>query len=444
MSNENTAAGVGSRRVPKACCEMISDKFDMQSQVQLESAQLNSIDGFLRPIGGVSSGSPFSWELTPVSDSFLMMNGLTIYGVCKVVKADGSAIGAGEKVGLVNGFGLSLFDEISVFLNGFKISQDSDTGMAYKNTLETLLSYENDAEKTHLKTTIYSLDDVDKLENFDPAQNSAFKERSDRIRESKDFDFTVPLNTDMTRSDNHLAPGSTLLIKAKLNSDAFLIKSAEENPAYKLVIKDLKLYYRRVRLDPTISSKIIGKSHHYLTARTQLLHRSLPAGLSNYHTQLYTGLMPRTVICAMVSSKAYNGSYTDNPYNFKHYNLEGFNLRLSGTSVPSERFSPRWDDDLVMREFTSLFQNIGMYRTDRSCSITYERFKSGGFLLPLDLTPDQCNSSHIHISSPGILSAEFTFKKPLPEPITILFYSVFNQRITTNPDIKLQSSIEIL
>ena len=446
MANEVTASGIGAKRVPKACCEIISDKFDMGSDVPLESAQLNGTTGFVRPVGGIAAGSPYTFELTPIADSFLMMNGIYIYGKCQVVGGNDAAIAAAAKVGLVNGFGLSIFDEISVFLNGFKISQDTDTNVHYKSMIETLLSYENEAMNTHLKTTLYDLDKPANLENFDPtaAGNDAFKGRAKFIKESRTFDFAVPLATDFTRADNHLAPGNTLLIKAKLNNNRFLIKSSEDNASYKLVIKDLKMYYHRVRLDPSITSKILGKTHRYLTAKTQLLHRSLASGLSNYNTQLFQGLLPRTLVISMVRTDAFNGSYSKNPYNFQHFDINTINLRVNGIAVPADSYMPDFENDIYMREYLELFRNTGTYRVDRGTAISYERFKKGCTFFAFDLTPDLCNSNHLHVSTPGVLSAEFNFKNALPTNITILFYAVFSQRITTDADIKLQSAIDIL
>lgn len=446
MTNEVTTAGVGNRFLPKNCCEIISNKFNLDSNVELETGQVSSTAGFIRPTGGTAAGTPYNFDLPPVADTFLQMNSMYFYIKCKIQKADGTSLTATDSVGLVNGFGLSFFEEIQVFLNGFKISQDTDVAMPYKNMIETQLSYEGDAKETHLTTNLFKMDTTSAMEDFDylNGSNTGFKTRSSTIQLSKEFDFTVPLCTDFTRADNHLAPGSTLGIVAKQNSTPFLIKSNSDDAAFKIIVQDIRLYYNRIRLDPKLTAGIVQKPHRYLTARTQLLHRALAQGLHSFHTELFRGALPRTVVVCQVKSSAFGGRYKENPYNFQHFKVNDINLRLNGLSIPSDAYECDFDNNLVMRAYTELFINTGTWRNDRGACVSLERFKKGSTFFCWDLTPDRCNSYHLHNSRSGVLDLEMTWKTPLEQPTTILIYAVFNQRITANVDNKMQNLIEVI
>ena len=445
--NNPSNSGLGNRSAPSDCCEIISDKFDLNSNVQLEAGQVANVTGFVRPVGGVSSGSPYTFNLDSMADYFLQMNSLYIYVKCKVVFATGKSIAEAQKVGLVNGFGLSFFDAIEVSLDGFPVNKGSDTRMPYKNMIETLLSYESDARTTHLKASIFEMDDIDHLENMDPsaAGNNAFKKRNALMKESKVFDFTVPLMTDFTRSDNHLAPGEKLSIKAIQSSNPFLLKSSEDNASYIVKVEDIRLYYNRIRIDPTISANILSTPHRYLSAQTHLKHFTLPSGLSSYNMELYSGPLPRSIVVGQVLTSAYDGSYDKNPFNFQHFNVNHLALKINGQSIPSDGYTPDFENNLISREYTELHVNTGTFRTDRGSCVTMARFKKGCTLFPWDCTYDRCNSNHLHVTRDGLMELSIGWKKPLEKPITILVYACFNQRIVTNYDPKiLTPKIEII
>ena len=431
MNPPAVSTGVGNRKLPSSCSNWLSDKFKFNKDIMLETGQIDSVGAFARPIGDVDT-SPLTFRIDPMADTFLQMENMYFWVKCKIVKGDaGANVVAADKFGVVSAFGLSFFKNIKVLLNGFELSPSCENDIGYKNYLETILSYDVKDQNTYLAPSIYDLDDVDDLECLAAGEDdSSFKRRFDKVKQSKSFDFTVPVCCDFFRSDSHLAPGNKLTIVATRESDAFLIKSAAGVASkFHIKIEDIKLYYNRIRLDPTLTSKILGKPCQYLSAQTQLKKFSLPDNISTYNVELYNGILPRTVIIGQVRTSASQGNYTQNPFNFQHFDINRLTLRLNGQSIPSDSLTPSFGNNLYAREYAELMLNCGFHRSDRTSSISYERYAKGSTFFVFDTTFDKCNSLELHKGLVGSLELEINWGTPLENPITILVYSIFNQRV---------------
>jgi hypothetical protein len=58
--------------------------------------------------------------------------------------------------------------------------------------------------------------------------------------------------------------------------------------------------------------------------------------------------------------------------------------------------------------------------------ITLEMFTKGFYILEFNLTPDrEADEKHIILPRQGNVRIEALFKKPLPEPVTCIFYAEF-------------------
>ena len=449
------SAGIGNRKLPDACSSWISDKFKFNKDIMLETGQIGNVNCFVRPIGDVDS-SPLTFRLDPMADTFLQSDNMYFWVKCKIIKGDGTAVTNADNFGIVSAFGLSFFRNIKVLLNGFELNPSCENDIGYKNYIETIMSYDLREQNTYLSSSIFHLDDMDNLEctngrnipaaGEDPAQPApkSMNLRYEKVKNSRTFDFTVPVCCDFFRSDSHIAPKNKITIVATRESNPFLIKSANGNATqYKVKVEDIKLYFNRIRLDPSLTAKILGKPCQYLSAQTQLKKYALPENITSYNIELYNGAIPRTVVVAQVQTTAVHGNYTQNPFNFQHFDINRLTLRLNGQSCPPDSFTPDFENDLYSREYTEFLLNCGFYQTDKTCSISQERYKKGSTFFVFDTTFDKCNSFHKHKLQTGSLELEINWKKPLPTPVSILVYSVFNQRIIQE-NLTLPATVELI
>ena len=80
-----------------------------------------------------------------------------------------------------------------------------------------------------------------------------------------------------------------------------------------------------------------------------------PSNVS-YEKTLFTGIAPSTLLVFFVSSTAVSGSYTENPFNLQHANVEEMYVTVESTEYPGKRLRPiKWSDSTsvanVRREY---------------------------------------------------------------------------------------------
>ena len=133
---------------------------------------------------------------------------------------------------------------------------------------------------------------------------------------------------------------------------------------YKIVIEDLKLYMRHIK----VSDGII-KQHMLLFQKQPAVYHmnktliktfAYPTGLPAIVVQnMFTGVLPKTIIIAMCKATAFNGTYGTNPYFYEHFNMTHGAVRVNGEQIPSEGYRPNWARDHYAHAYRDLFDNTG-------------------------------------------------------------------------------------
>ena len=81
-------------------------------------------------------------------------------------------------------------------------------------------------------------------------------------------------------------------------------------------------------------------------------------------TDIWYGPLPSHVFLVIVSSSAFEGNITQNPYNFAYYNLTSLQLTAGSLKVPENEFKPVFNGTNVSgtsiaREYMSLLEVAG-------------------------------------------------------------------------------------
>jgi len=113
-----------------------------------------------------------------------------------------------------------------------------------------------------------------------------------------------------------------------------------------------------------------------------------------------------------------------NPHNFSHYDLSSHALNVNGRQILTEGLSLGMDHEKTsVMGYRKLFEGSGIHQSNSGLQISHDIYTSGYFMLLFELTPDRAVSEG-HTSHPdkGNIRVELKFSKPLPEPITCIFY----------------------
>ena len=294
---------------------------------------------------------------------------------------------------------------------------------------------EQKVKEVNFQSKQYTQSIVDALvESYENKErlNSGFVERAKIIKGSKKFDYYIPLANDFLQSDRLLHPSVNLKIVLGRAPDSFSILSLE-NKGFTVKITDLKMFARYV----TVSDKVVEQHEKkinnnepliYPIAKTMVKTYNLPPGeRTKYISNMFMGVLPKSIIVTFVLTDAFHGNQSLNPYNFNHHDMSGCELRVNGESIPGEPIAPDFENDIFLREYMELYRNVGIdVAEDAGNIITPALYKSGMFFMCFDLTGDQCNMLHRHKREEGNIDAHIIFKKALPKALTVLALATFD------------------
>ena len=104
------------------------------------------------------------------------------------------------------------------------------------------------------------------------------------------------------------------------------------------------------------------------------------------HENLFTSPMPTRLVVGMVDNDAFNGSYTKNPYNFKHYNLTQMKIFLDGQQQYIKPIETNYAANQYITAYMSLFSGTGKQQRDEGNDLARDDYARGYALYAFDLT----------------------------------------------------------
>jgi len=133
----------------------------------------------------------------------------------------------------------------------------------------------------------------------------------------------------------------------------------------------------------------------------------------------------------MVKYTEFLVSVTMIPYHFRHYDLSSFALNVNGRQVSTQGLSLGMDHEKTsVMGYRTPFEVSGIYHSNSGLQITHDMYINGYLMLLFDLAPGRA-ASEGHTSHPdnGNIRVELKFSKPLPEPITCIFYLEYDNSV---------------
>ena len=219
-----------------------------------------------------------------------------------------------------------------------------------------------------------------------------------------------------------------LRIKLNRAKNSFCLVSLAAAPNFKVVITEAILYVRKVNV---ASSIILG--HAAALKQTTAKHPirrvyrkvlSIPQGFSSFTPDnLFLGpkrTIPKRIVLVLVDTEAFNGTYTSNPYNFKHHNLTQAGVCVHGKQIPRKPLFLKFDEaggQNFIAGFQSLFSGSGKLSQDAGNQINRSDYGSGYTALCCDLSPDHYSADHFQLIKQGNLRVELHFARALANTV---------------------------
>ncbi|XP_069035265.1 uncharacterized protein F54H12.2-like [Lepisosteus oculatus] len=148
-----------------------------------------------------------------------------------------------------------------------------------------------------------------------------------------------------------------------------------------------------------------------------------------FQDKLLLNGLPKVVILGFVDNAAFSGSFTQNPFNFKHYNVNFLALYADGEQIPTKPLQPDFQNGHCVREYFNLVETAGKRLKDKPVLVDREEYARGYTLFAFNLSPDDECTGHYSLIKSGNLRAEIRFATPLPTTVNMVVYALFDNVI---------------
>ena len=419
------------------CSTTETDLFSVPlTQTSIESTTVVEYN----PISSISDTSPLEYLITGNGMDYIDPSSIQLYVRVQIVRgAAGLDIDNTHHIAPVNLLLHSMFSDVEIKLNDVVISSNNST-YGYRSYLETLMSYGSDAKNSQLESSLYYQDTAggDAMEFADPIDqnclNNGLKKRHAYfIRNNGSVEMMGSLHSDISFQGKFLPSDVNLRIKLMRAKDQFCLMSSAANPAFRLKLLECKLLVRRVKLTSSVylahAKGLEISTAKYPIKRIVCKSITIPRGLLSHTLEhICTGQLPNRIVLGLVRNEAFNGSYTTNPYNFRHFNLTQLKVSLDGHSQHGIRMLEcDYDRGVYIESYLSLFQSTGKYRSDEGNTISRGDYPAGYTLYGFNLSQDNSTENAcLNLVREGNLRLDFKFSAPLPETINLIIYSEFD------------------
>jgi len=259
---------------------------------------------------------------------YLIQN-LMMQATVKIVDGDGKLPLKTDNVDPVNNMLPSLFESLQMSINDVIISP-SGTNYAYKDFIQTVLSYGSDSQaslqcKGFFNDIPFYTNEILGNQNYN-MKTQFF--RADRLANSdfkpKGATFLVKVYHDFGTAQKFLPPNTNVSLKFKLSSDKFyLLKLPEDTKNYHFVITDFCLYcpvgILSQRMCTDLYAKWSRENIKYYYDRLVVKAIAVPKGKQDFLTEnlFPDNENPSRIFFMFVESDAMVGSYMKSPFAFK-------------------------------------------------------------------------------------------------------------------------------
>uniref|UniRef100_A0A7E4ZQB0 BACON domain-containing protein n=1 Tax=Panagrellus redivivus TaxID=6233 RepID=A0A7E4ZQB0_PANRE len=308
--------------------------------------------------------------------------------------------------------GLTLYSQLRVSFNGTDI-YDSGTLYPYRAYFGTELSCSDSVKATELGVAGYAIDNA-----FNDATDKGFIQRKRMLKDGK-CTVLARLDFDFANQPLLLLNDVDVVFTLYRNNDKFCLQSIGGVADLRIRIESIKLLVNAVELQPSLNVTFFKKLEDtpaaYALRKTELRAFMINSGRMEFTQNLFTSIVPRRVVFALVAQNAFYGDVGQNPFNFKGYGLREFEITAGGRRFPYEKYKMNFDQGDAARPYLDLFHALGQHFNSANCGITFSKFKEGWTIFVVDLTASQDETCGFELVQNGSTDIKLEFATAVPE-----------------------------
>lgn len=260
---------------------------------------------------------------------------------------------------------------------------------------------------------------------FISGSNNGLFIRANWIALSKTMDLQGPIFHDLFSLERYLLNQVDVKVKLYRSPDNFALLAADTSMDFKIVIEDIYILARKIRVTPGVlfgHSKMLEKHNAlYPYTKVECRTQSIANGSTSFNWEnLFQGKRPDKVVIGFVKSRALNGDYTTNPFNFENCEIQHIALYSDGLPVGGQPLKLNFTKGAkIIRGFTNLLLYAGKWRYDESNALDKRHFISGSTLFAFQLEPGfSHHGEYLSLLKYGNVRLEVQFKTSLTGELT--------------------------
>ena len=297
------------------------------------------------------------------------------------------------------------------------------------------------------------------------SRNGGLKARADFFASSAEVELLSPIYTPLHTSPHLILPLCQIDYELNLNSESFVLQSAEANPEtkYSLRITEAALLVKKCKL---ISSLRIA--HAALLAKTPAQYPvvnwkcrtyqiptgsygfSLPDGKPAYLCARIRGeisgfplfvvfnmwTLPRILVVGFTKTVAAEGDWTENPFFFQNLSTKSVSLTVSDKRIPHSVWEISPQNNLALLQYMESLHGAGLVGGGATVAPTIFNRKNfrNLFLLFFDLTKNgDVRSNFLNaMDSARNVQLQGSFSAATGDAITLFAFGFFQNTIEIN------------
>lgn len=226
---------------------VVKSELDLFSQKPTQTAIEQGYFIEVRPISVFDSQAPIEFIVNESTD-YVDCNFTQLRLKIKICRDDGSALKEGDSVVPVNNLCASLFDHVSLELNGKSVTIPGNS-YNYRSYFESLLNFSGEAKSGHLASGLFIPDEPGKFEDI---SSTGFVKRKSFMHNGV-IELSSFLHLDVTNQGKALLNGISMRFKFYRSKSNFsLMTLATDTQAYRIDIQEAVLLIRKLKLNSSI------------------------------------------------------------------------------------------------------------------------------------------------------------------------------------------------
>lgn len=387
------------------------------------------------PLATITQDSPYLFRL--FSDNLWTdLSRIYLYLELSIQKKDEASGGwiatkaTDTLVGTIQGIGQTFIQQLKVSVGNSEV-YDSGTLYPYRAYITNELSYGENVKQNFMASIGHY-----PMNAQDSSADPGFTAICNRFSSGKKAQFLSRLDFDLGNQELYLLNNLDLLFTIYRAKDAFVLhalKTGDTNQ-YRLYVHDVKIYAKMVEVQPSLNMNIYktleSKPATYAVRKTEIKSTFLSAGRTELDYNVFSSTIPRRLTIAMVANEAFNGKITHSPFNFKPFAIRDITVYAGGNVYPVFPYKLDFNQDYFVRSYVDFYEALGMANTERSCDISFAKYKSGWtfFVVPLTSTLD--DSCGFELLRSGTTTIRMQFNEEIPKGgVEMIILGEFDQII---------------